>query len=122
MAQYTQAQIDNVIRMVNAGQITVQELEAQHGMPAAQIQANIDAANLASGVTSMPPQQPVMPAGQAASGLSGVPSDGRYDSSVGATQMPSVTSPMTQENPMVSDMMDRIEDHGCLHRRNRRLH
>ena len=59
MAQYTQAQINEVIRQVNAGETTAQQLEAMYGMPAAQIQANVDAANLASGFTAMPPPMPL---------------------------------------------------------------
>ena len=48
MATYTQAEIDEVIRQVNNQEITVRELEAQYGVPAAEIQANVDAANEAA--------------------------------------------------------------------------
>ena len=52
--EYTQAQIDEVVRMVNAGEITVQELEAEYGMPAAEIQANLDAINAQTAQQAQP--------------------------------------------------------------------
>lgn len=45
MAEYTQAQIDEVMRQVNAGEVTVDELSSIYGVPAAEIQANIDQIN-----------------------------------------------------------------------------
>ena len=45
MATYTQEQIEEVVRMINAGEITIQQLEQQYGVPAAEIQMNLDAIN-----------------------------------------------------------------------------
>lgn len=49
MAEYTQAQIDEVMRQLNAGAVTVEQLSQTYGVDASEIQANADAINASTG-------------------------------------------------------------------------
>ncbi|MDB4352390.1 hypothetical protein OAA60_03055 [Porticoccaceae bacterium] len=87
---YSQAEIDAVVAALNAGTITPAQLEQQYGMPAAEIQANLDAVNAASGYTPEPVYTPQNALGPQ------VPYDGYFDSStpIGGYEQPNLDGMM----------------------------
>ena len=87
---YSQAEIDAVVAALNAGTITTAQLEQQYGMPAAEIQANLDAVNAASGYTPEPVYTPQNALGPQ------VPYDGYFDSStpIGGYEQPNLDGMM----------------------------
>ena len=52
---YTQAEIDAVVAALNAGTVTTAELEAIYGVPASEIQANLEAVNTSTGYVAPEP-------------------------------------------------------------------
>ena len=80
---YSQSEIDAVVAALNAGTITTQELESIYGMPAAEIQANLDAVNASSGY-SPPAYQPPNALGPQ------IPYDGMFDVPIGGYEQPNL--------------------------------
>ena len=60
MAEYTQAEIDEVVRQLNAGEVTAQQLSEIYGTPASEIEANLAYINQQNGhVPPTPTSTPV---------------------------------------------------------------
>jgi len=57
MAVFTEAQVNEVVRLVNSGEVTVEQLSQQYGMDASLIQENIDVINSGQEAPNAPNQE-----------------------------------------------------------------